>query len=321
MSEPRRVLLASPRMQRVAEKIIAAAGGEITLQNIDWLRFPDRFQNTFVQQAEALRNCDVSLLSCMDAPERVFEEWSVMDTVANIGPKAFRIFLPYFPTGTMERIDEEGQVPTASTLADLMSALPPAGPGPIKLYMMDLHALAIRHYFNKHTICVVPKSGMKLLKARLEEEAKRSGKPLAICFPDEGAWKRFKRFFLDEKGEQLFPFIVCRKIRRQGQKPIVTVSEGDPRGYHVVIVDDLIHSGGTTLECKDALFEGGAAEVSASVTHAVMENDGWKRFINVGFTYVWITDSCPETADKVEGIGQYEVFSFANNIARYILTA
>ncbi len=316
----REILLASPRMQRMAEQVVTAADGRIELGNISWGKFPDRWPNSFIHNAEDLRSRRVSFLACISKPEDFFEEWSAMNILANLGPVSLRIFMPYFPTGTMERIDEEGQVPTASTLADLFSALPPAGPGPIRLYLMDLHALAIRHYFDKKSICIVPKSGMKLLLARLKEEQARSDKPIAIGFPDEGAWKRFKRFFLDENKKPLFPFIVCRKIRREGEPPIVTVSEGDPRGYHVVVIDDLIHSGGTTIECKDALFEGGAAAVSAYVTHAVMENDGWIRFLDTGFTHVWITDSCPETANRVKGLGQYEVFSLANNIARYILT-
>lgn len=43
--------------------------------------------------------------------------------------------------------------------------------------------------------------------------------------------------------------IVCAKVR-EGDQRIVRIKEGDPRGRHVVIVDDLVQSGGTLIECQ-----------------------------------------------------------------------
>lgn len=43
--------------------------------------------------------------------------------------------------------------------------------------------------------------------------------------------------------------IVCAKVR-EGDQRIVRIKEGDPSGRHVVIVDDLVQSGGTLIECQ-----------------------------------------------------------------------
>ena len=43
--------------------------------------------------------------------------------------------------------------------------------------------------------------------------------------------------------------IVCAKVR-DGDQRIVRLKEGDPRGRHVVIVDDLVQSGSTLIECQ-----------------------------------------------------------------------
>lgn len=49
-----------------------------------------------------------------------------------------------------------------------------------------------------------------------------------------------------------FGQITCTKVR-DGNKRIVQLKEGDPRGRHVVIVDDLVQSGGTLIECQVSL--------------------------------------------------------------------
>lgn len=43
--------------------------------------------------------------------------------------------------------------------------------------------------------------------------------------------------------------IVCAKVR-EGDQRIVRIKEGEPKGRHVVIVDDLVQSGGTLIECQ-----------------------------------------------------------------------
>ena len=37
---------------------------------------------------------------------------------------------------------------------------------------------------------------------------------------------------------------------REGDKRIVRLKEGEATGRHVVIVDDLVQSGGTLIECQ-----------------------------------------------------------------------
>ena len=46
--------------------------------------------------------------------------------------------------------------------------------------------------------------------------------------------------------------MICTKVR-DGDKRIVRLKEGEPRRRHVVIVDDLVQSGGTLIECQKLL--------------------------------------------------------------------
>jgi ribose-phosphate pyrophosphokinase len=305
----RHVLLASSQMLGLAREICRREA-RIELGDIAWKRFPDTFPNSFIHDVTSLQDAHVSFLACFDTPDTIFEQVSLMYTLAALRPRSLRFLLPYFPTGTMERVDHEGQVATASTLAQMISAVALAGPGPVPLYIWDIHALPIRHYFGPN-ISPKFKTGTKLLKEQLV------GRDISIAFPDEGAYKRFKTMFEDGAGKPLFPFIICRKTR-DGERRTVTVSEGVAAGRDVVIIDDLIHSGGTTLECLHALKAAGARDVSAYATHGVLEGGAWKKFLDAGFTRVWITDSCP-TAAEVDGKGPFEVLSLVRSIANAVL--
>jgi ribose-phosphate pyrophosphokinase len=303
------MLLASRQMTDVAARVIRLRP-EIKLGEISWKRFPDSFPDTFIHDIEGVKKSHVSFLACFDTPDTIFEQVSVMYTLASLRPRSLRFLLPYFPTGTMERRDHEGQVATAGTLAQMFSAVAPAGPGSVPLFIWDIHALPIREFFGVN-ISPQFKTGTKLLKERL------IGRDVSIAFPDEGAYKRFHGMF-EENGKPLYPTIICRKVR-DGDQRLVAIIEGTARGRDVVIVDDLVHSGGTTLMCLKALQTAGARSVSAYATHGVLEKQAWKKFLKAGFNKVWITDSCPETAKAVEGAEPFEVLSLAKSIGNAVV--
>jgi phosphoribosylpyrophosphate synthetase len=58
----------------------------------------------------------------------------------------------------------------------------------------------------------------------------------------------------------------------------VRIQDGDPSNKDVIIVDDLVQTGGTLYECAVALRAMGAREVRAFVAHAVFPNAAWKAF-------------------------------------------
>lgn len=134
---------------------------------------------------------------------------------------------------------------------------------------------------------------------------------ISIAFPDDGACKRFERFF---KG---YDIIVCSKVR-VGKERLITIKEGEPGGKHVIIVDDLVQSGGTILSCEKVLKKAGAIRVSAYVTHAIFPGDSWRNFLDSGFHRFFVTDSCPLTVQKLEGQGPFIVLPLAPVISAAI---
>lgn len=113
--------------------------------------------------------------------------------------------------------------------------------------------------------------------------------------------------------------IVCGKVRTPDNKRIVTISDGDPKDKYVVILDDLIQTGGTMIACRDALMAHGATAVSAFGVHAIFPQEAWKKFLGKGvFDKFWITDTCPKMANFLKDKEPFTVISVASDIAKYL---
>ncbi|XP_047157047.1 ribose-phosphate pyrophosphokinase 4-like [Vigna umbellata] len=305
------VLFFCAETMALAEKI-AADSDAIELRTISWGKFPDGFPNIFIPNAQGIRGMHVAFLASFSSPAVIFEQIPVIYALPKLFIASFTLVLPFFPTGTSERMEDEGDIATAFTLARLLSNIPISRGGPTSLVTFDIHALQERFYFGDNILPCF-ESGIPLLKRRLQDLPDSDN--IAIAFPDDGAWKRF------HKQLQHFPTIVCAKVR-EGDQRIVRIKEGDPRGRHVVIVDDLVQSGGTLIECQKVLAAHGALKISAYVTHGIFPNNTWARFEHdngghpeTAFTYFWITDSCPLTAKELMNRPPFEILSLASSIS------
>ncbi|OAE26193.1 hypothetical protein AXG93_3457s1190 [Marchantia polymorpha subsp. ruderalis] len=247
---------------------IAAETDSIELKSIKWGTFADGFPNIFVPNAHGIRSQHVAFLASFSSPGVIFEQLSIIYALPRMFVASFTLVLPFFPTGTLERMEDEGDIATAFTLARILSNIPISRGGPTSLVIFDIHALQERFYFGDNVLPCF-ESGIPLLKHRLHQLPDANN--VSIAFPDEGAWKRFY------KQLQHFPMIICTKVR-EGDNRIVRLKEGDPKGRHVVIVDDLVQSGGTLIECQKLLESLGASKVSAYATHGVFPKRSWERF-------------------------------------------
>ncbi|CAM6029306.1 unnamed protein product [Sphagnum balticum] len=291
---------------------IAAETDSIELKSIKWGTFADGFPNLFVPNAHGIRSQHVAFLASFSSPGVIFEQLSIIYALPRMFVSSFTLVLPFFPTGTLERMEDEGDIATAFTLARILSNIPISRGGPTSLVIFDIHALQERFYFGDNVLPCF-ESGIPLLKHRLHQLPDANN--ISVAFPDDGAWKRF------HKQLQHFPTIVCTKVR-DGNNRIVRLKEGEPQGRHVVIVDDLVQSGGTLIECQKLLAANGASKVSAYVTHGVFPKRSWERFGHDngegpehGFAHFWITDSCATTVKDVMGRPPFEVLSLAGSIA------
>lgn len=279
---------------------------------IQWKNFQDGFPNLFIEDVKYMAGKDVIFIGSFHSPTIVFEQLSVLYAFPRYLSRSFHFILPYFPTGTMERVDTEGQIATAKTLATLLSAIPLSARGPAQIIIYDIHALQERFYFSDN---VIPRleTAIPLLQRELATLPDKEN--LVFAFPDDGAYKRFHLLFPDD--ERL---IICAKKRIGDNKKVVTVKDGNASGKHVIIIDDLVQTGGTIKECAKVLLEHGATAVSAYVTHPVFPGESWKNFLDSDppFANFWITNSIPH-AEEIGKHPPFKLLSLSNIITENLL--
>lgn len=66
--------------------------------------FADGFPNLFVKDATRIRNRHVAFLASFHNPGTIFEQISVIYQLPRMFCGSFTLVLPYFPTGTAERV-------------------------------------------------------------------------------------------------------------------------------------------------------------------------------------------------------------------------
>jgi ribose-phosphate pyrophosphokinase len=273
-SKERYQIVAAPEMESLAQQIVEAYPSRFRLWPTQWKKFPDGTDNIEIggfSPTNHISGENVLMLASFHNNDVTLSQFSVMITLLQSFIKTFTVVLPFSPVGTMERVTTEGQVATANTYAQMFSNLPSSGK-PTRLITYDLHTLQNRFYLHGNAIASLQTS-IPLLIKKIKEE----GRIDCIAFPDDGAAKRFGSMF---KGLG-FEIVTCGKTR-DGDKRVVTIQDGNCKGKNVVIVDDLVQTGGTLYECGVALLKSGAASVSCFVAHGVFPAESWKRFLKNG---------------------------------------
>lgn len=308
-SKVRYQVIAGPNMERFAEDIVKLYPSRFKYHKTEWEKFPDGTDRIVIggfQPQNHISGQNIIMLASFHDNGVTLSQFSVMITLLQSFIESLTIILPFYPVGTMERVVEEGQVATANTYAQMLSNLPSCGK-PTRLIVYDLHTLQNRFYLHGHAIASLQTTIPLLIKKINTTNIN------CIAFPDDGAAKRFSYMF-EKLGHEV---VTCGK-HREGEKRIVIIQDGNPEGKNVIIVDDLVQTGGTLYECSVALKKAGANSVSAFVAHGVFPKESWRAFMKGGprhcFEKFYLTNSIPTVSDMLPKDDVFEVISLVHKI-------
>ncbi|HJU84709.1 MAG TPA: ribose-phosphate diphosphokinase [Holophagaceae bacterium] len=119
--------------------------------------------------------------------------------------------------------------------------------------------------------------------------------PLAVASPDPGGVKRAQlwRESLERHLGQEVGFAMVDKRRSAGIVSSRHLVAGDVAGRAVLLLDDLIASGGTMARAAEALRQAGAREVVACAAHGLFVGPAAEELSTEALGRIFITDSVP----------------------------
>ena len=263
-------------------------------------RFPDGEIDVKVQ--EDIRGRDVFILqpTCPPVNEAIMELLTLVDACKRSSVRRITAVMPYFGYARKDRKDE-GRVPiTAKLVANCLTVA-----GVDRVLAMDLHAPQIQGFFD------VPVDHLYAKPVFADYFRGLDAKTTVIVAPDAGGIKMARAY----ANSLHMPFAIVDK-RRMG--PEATVSEhmiGEVEGKDVIIVDDLISTGGTITDAARMVKRHGARKIFVCATHGLFCGSALEKLATPEIEKVVVTDSVRPMATYPR---KFEVLSIAPLLAETI---
>lgn len=249
------------------------------------LQFSDG--NTFVRVLEDVRGRDTYIIQGVSYPvnQNFVELLFWLDALKLASAAKVTAIIPFFSYAKGDKKDEPQVSIRARVCADAIEAA-----GADHVLTMDLHSPQIQGFFHK------PVDHIYARGIIAEYFKKRKIPDLVIASADVGFGKQAFKY-----GEMLsVPVVIGNKIRTDhSEKANIWNVVGDVKGKNVLIVDDIIFSGGSLIAMTEAVKAMGAKDVYAAVTHGVLTKGAMDKIQKSSIKELLVTDSVEYRFDAV----------------------
>lgn len=279
----------------LAEKIAKSYGVE--LGSVTTERFSDG--EISVHFKESVRGSDVFLVQSTFPPaDNLMELLLMIDAARRASAGHVTVVVPYFGYARQDRKDKPRVGIGAKLVANMLEAA-----GADRLMTCDLHADQIQGFFD---FPVDHFDGASLFVPYVKSLNLDN---LIIASPDVGGVKR-ARSYAKKFGVDL---VVCDKHRERANQIASMQLIGDVKGANVILVDDLIDTGGTLSRAANLIMEKGAKSVRAICTHPVLSGGAYENIENSVFEELVVTDSIPSKPEssKIKVLSMGDLFAEA----------
>ncbi len=264
--------------------------------------FPDGEKRARVLESVLDEDCVVVQPTAPPVDANYMELFFIVDALKRSGAKSVTAIIPYLGYQRQDHIFREGEAVSFSVIVKTLEIA-----GVDKVITFDLHTIRALEVFK---IPVVHLSALSLFAQKIREIREVGQGDLVLISPDMGGIRRIK---ILSEGLNGMPYATIVKNRdlATGQ---ITVSEIQGQlAKTVVIIDDMIASGGTVVSAVGALRERGVERIFVFATHAVFSADAKKMLEQAPLEKVYVTDTIDVTKEKM--FDKLEVLSVAEIIA------
>ena len=255
---------------------------------------------------ETVRAADVFLIqsTCKPVNNHLMELLVMIDACRRASAGRITAVIPYFGYARQDRKAKSRDPISAKLVANMLTAA-----GADRVLTMDLHASQIQGFFD------IPVDNLAGNPICGDYYAKKFGSDcenMVVVSPDVGSVARARAF-----AQKLhMNLAIVDKRRQKANSSEVMNIIGDVKGKHVILLDDMVDTGGSLCHAAKALVEiGGALDVTACASHGVLSGPAIKRISESALDEVIFLDTIPgkpgANCDKIKYLSVARMFAEA----------
>ena len=260
----------------------------------------------FVSIYETVRGSDVFVVqsTCSPVNDNLMELLIMIDALKRASAGRITAVMPYFGYARQDRKTKPRDPISAKLVANLITRA-----GADRVLTMDLHANQIQGFFD---IPVDNLLGSPLFVNEFFRKYAAIQDETMVVSPDVGSVARARAF----AQKLAMPLAIVDKRRQKANSSEVMNIIGDVRDKHVILLDDMVDTGGSLCHAAKALVDiGKAKSVTACATHGLLSGPAVQRISDSVLDEVVFLDTIPPKpgmkCDKIRYISVAHLFAEA----------
>ena len=254
----------------------------ISLGNAEVGAFSDG--ENFVSIYETVRGSDVFVVqsTCSPVNDNLMELLIMIDALKRASAGRITAVIPYFGYARQDRKTKPRDPISAKLVANLITKA-----GADRVLTMDLHANQIQGFFD---IPLDNLLGSPVFLDYFRNKFADVHEQTMVVSPDVGSVARARAF-----AQKLdMPMAIVDKRRQKANSSEVMNIIGDVTDKHVILLDDMVDTGGSLCHAAKALVEiGHAKSVTACASHGVLSGPAVQRIADSVIDEVIFLDTVP----------------------------
>lgn len=256
---------------------------------------------------ENIRKRDVFIIqpTCPPVDSNIMELFLIIDAAKRSSASEVSAIIPYFGYSRQDRKDRPRVPISSSIIAKLIEFS-----GANRILTIDIHSEQEPGFVE------IPWDNLYSSYSFLPELKKHFESNLIIASPDKGGVPKaaFYAELLNADGVAIV--FKERDVTKKNESKALDMI-GDVKGKDVLLVDDMIDTGGTICEAANIIKKRGAKSVSAAATHGLFSDPAYENIGNSSLEKIFITDTVPLKKEVLEN-PKYIVVSVAKLLAEAI---
>jgi len=220
--------------------------------------------------------------------EFLIEYFLMVDTLKDLGAKRVLGVVPYFAYARQDERFKPGEAVSFKIVTKLIEEV-----GTDEIYTVDTHLHRVEQLSEIFRIPAHNLTAVPLLAQYIKKNFELTN-PIVIG-PDEEAEQWAKVAAKELEAE----YDVLEKERLGPSEVRIKTRELDVKNRDIVIVDDIISTGGTMVEAIKMLKEHGAKNIIAACTHPILVQNALTKIYQAGALAVIGTDTVPSSISFV----------------------